>query len=170
MAEVKSLMAVGTPEFGGTPYGNTQNRHFIMKTNANGSLVGGNSGAAIGATDTVVLGILRSGMRLDDALAIIPDAFTATITGDLGFRYVDGVDDTQAQADKENREYVPQDADYFFADLNAATVGRTRANNTAVKPVTLPKDAYLVWTNQVAAHASVGEAHFIIYGEDRGPL
>lgn len=170
MATVTALSLLGTPEFGGTPYGNTQNRHFIFKTLASGALVNGDSAAAIGATDKVRLGILRSGMRLDDALAIIPDAFSATITGDLGFEYVDGVDDTQAQADKENREYVPQDADYFFADLNAAAVGRTRANNTAVKPVTLPKDAYLIWTNQVAAHASVGEAHFIIYGEDRGPL
>jgi len=160
----------GTPEFGGTPYGNNQVRHFVLETNAAGVAVGGNSTVAIGATDTVVLGVLRRGMRLDDALAIISDAFTATITGDLGFLYSDGVDDTQAAADREGRALVPQDADYFFADLAAATAARTRANNTGVKPVTLPKDANLVWTNQVAAHASVGRADFLIYGEDRGPL
>lgn len=160
----------GTPEFGGTPYGNSQVRHFVLETNAIGAAVDGNSAAAIGATDTVVLGTLRAGMRLDDALAIVSDAFTATITGDLGFIYADGVDDTQVLATKEGRPYVPQDADYFFADLAVAAVGRTRANNTGVKPVTLPKDAYLVWTNQVAAHASVGRADFLIYGEDRGPL
>lgn len=159
----------GTPEFGGTPYGNSQVRHFVLETNSAGVAVGGNSTAVIGATDTVVLGVLRAGMRLDDALAIISDAFTATITGDLGFLYADGVDDTQVQADLESRPYVPQDADFFFVDLAAATAARTRMT-AANKPVTLPKDANLVWTNQVAAHASAGRVDFLIYGEDRGSL
>lgn len=159
MAEINNQRAISAADFGGVPYGNAAVRHFSMETKANGALVDGNSAAAIGATDKVRLGILPAGMRLDDALAIISDAFTATITGDLGFEYVDGVDDAT----------VPQDADYFLADLNAAAVGRTRANNTGVKPVVLPKDAYLIWTNQVAAHASVGRADFLIYGVDQGP-
>lgn len=159
----------GTPEFGGTPYGNTQVRHFVLETNASGVAVGGNSTAAIGITDTVVLGVLRRGMRLDDALAILSDAFTATITGNIGFAYADGVDDTQAAADREGRALVLQDPDYFFTAL-AVTAGRTRSNNVTVKPVTLPKDANLVWTNAVAAHAAAGRLDLLIYGEDRGPL
>ncbi|QRF60245.1 hypothetical protein [Variovorax paradoxus] len=146
-------------QFGGTPYGNKTTHHFVLETNAAGAVVNSDSTAAIGATDKVRLGILPQGFRLDDAIAIISDAFTATITGDLGFEYVDGVDDAA----------VPQDADYFFADLNAAATGRTRMA-LANKPVTLPKDAYLIWTNQVAAHASVGRADFYVDGEDRGPL
>lgn len=163
------LKNLGSPAFGGTPYGNTLVRHFALETTAAGVAIGGNTTAAIGATDTVVLGRLAAGTRLDDALAIISDAFTATITGNLGFAYVDGVEDTQAAADREGRPLVLQDPDYFFTAL-AVTVGRTRANNTSVKPVTLPKDAYLVWTNAVAAHASVGRLDVLVYGEDRGPL
>lgn len=156
MATITSKKA--SPQFGGAPYGNQTVHHFALETNAAGAVVNSDSAAAIGATDKVRLGILPQGFRLDDALAIISDAFTATITGDIGFEYADGVDDAG----------VPQDADYFFADL-AVTLGRTRANNTAVKPVTLPKDAYLIWTNQVAAHASVGRLDLLIYGVDRGP-
>lgn len=159
MATITLTKPQATPAFGGTPYGNLLRRHFALETNAAGALVGGDSSAAIGATDKVRLGILPAGTRLDDAIAIISDAFTATITGDLGFEYVDGVDDS----------VVPQDADYFFADLNAAAAARTRMT-VANKPVTLPKDAFLIWTNQVAAHASVGRADFFIDGEDRGPL
>lgn len=159
MADINNKRAISTAGFGGVPYGNSVVRHFSLETKASGALVDGDVTAAIGATDKVRLGVLPAGMRLDDALAIVSDAFTATITGDLGFEYVDGVDSTD----------VPQDADYFLADLNAAAVGRTRANNTAVKPVVLPKDAYLIWTNQVAAHASVGRADFLIYGVDQGP-
>lgn len=159
MATITSLNGLKATQFGGTPYGNQTVHHFTLQTTAAGALVGGDSTAAIGATDKVRLGVLPQGMRLDDALAIISDAFTATITGDVGFEYVDGVDDTA----------VPQDADYFFNDL-AVTAGRTRANNTAVVPVTLPKDAYLIWTNAVAAHASVGRLDLLIYGVDRGPV
>jgi len=159
MATITVTKPLAAPAYGGTPYGNMLRRQFVLETNAAGVLLGGDSNAAIGITDKVRLGILPAGTRLDDALAVISDAFTATITGDLGFEYVDGVDDAT----------VPQDADYFFADLAAATAARTRMT-VANKPVTLPKDAYLIWTNQVAAHASAGRADFFIDGEDRGPL
>lgn len=144
--------------FGGAPYGNHTVHSYTLQTTAAGVMIGGDTTAVIGATDKVRMGILPAGLRLDDALAIISDAFTATITGALGFEYVDGVDDAT----------VPQDADYFFAAL-AVTVGRTRANNTAVVPVTLPKDAYLIWTNAVAAHAAAGRLDLLVYGVDRGP-
>lgn len=159
MATISITKPLATPAFGGTPYGNLLRRHFALETNAIGAVVGSDSAAAIGLADKVRLGVLPAGTRLDDAQAIISDAFTATITGDLGFEYVDGVDDA----------VIPQDADYFFAALAAATVARTRMT-TANKPVTLPKDAFLIWTNKVAAHASVGRVDFFIDGEDRGPL
>jgi hypothetical protein len=82
---------------------------------------------------------------LKDALAITSDAFTSSVTHDIGFEYVDGVDSSD----------VPQDADYFFNDL-ANTAARTRANNTGVRPVVLPKDAYVIATVAGADHASAG--------------
>ena len=159
-----------TAEFGGTPYGNTLNRHFVLETSATGGVLGGVPATPIAITDEVVLGVLRSGTRIDDALAIISDAFSASVVGKLGFRYADGVDDTQAVATKEGRALVLQDDDYFFAALSGAATGRTRANNLTVRPVTLPKDAHVVWVNSGAAHASVGRLDLLVYGEDRGPL
>jgi hypothetical protein len=45
------------------------------------------------------------------------------------------------------------------------TAGRTYANNLAVTPVTLPKDAYLILTvNAVADHAAAGRYDIIVDG------
>jgi hypothetical protein len=148
---------IGAGQFGGVPYGNKSALKFSFETNASGVLVDSDQATAVGIGDIVRLGVLPGGFDLHDALAIIADAFTATITFDIGFAYVDGVDSTA----------VPQDADYFFASL-ASTAGRTRANNTAVRPVVLPKDAYLILTNKVAANASVGKLDVIIEGELKG--
>ena len=90
---------------GGTPYGNACKHNYTFATDASGVLVGGDQATALIATDVVNLGILPAGLELHDALAIVSDAFTALTTADIGFAYVDGVDDTD----------VPQDADYFGA-------------------------------------------------------
>jgi hypothetical protein len=62
---------------------------------------------------------------------------------------------------------VPQDADYFFNDL-AGTAGRTRANNTGVKPVVLPKDAYLIATVGGASNAAAGRLDIVVEGVLKG--
>ena len=87
-----------------------------------------------------------------DEPIIISDAFTANSTFDLGFAYTDGVDVAA----------VPQDADYFFAALDEA-VGLTFKTNTTA-PVTLPKDAYLILTNNTAAQAAAGAMNILVYG------
>ena len=148
----KSLKSVG--QFGGTAYGNASKLRFNVTTNASGVWVDGNSTSAPTASESLRIGILPAGMLLVDALAIVSDAFTATVTGKLGFEYVDGVDSTA----------VPQDADYFYAALVLNAVGRTRANNTAVAPVVLPKDAYLVLDWDVATNAVAGVVDFFVEG------
>ena len=121
-------------------------------------MVASDSAVAVANTDKVILGVIPEGMLLADALAIVSDAFTALTTADLGFEYVDGVDDAA----------VPQDADYFSAALATSAVGRTPADNNAVAPVILPKDAYLILTVGGAAHASAGQLDIIIDGVLRG--
>ena len=106
------------------------------------------------ATDVVNLGILPAGLELHDALAIVSDAFTALTTADIGFAYVDGVDDTD----------VPQDADYFGAAVVTNAIGRNRADNLAVKPVILPKNAYLTVTIAGATHAAAGLMNILVEG------
>lgn len=141
--------------FGGaTPYGNALALQYSFETNASGVYANSDSAAAVATGAKVRFGVLPAGMRLDDALAIVSDAFTATTTAKIGFEYVDGVDDSD----------VPQDDDYFFAALNIAAAGRTKATNTAVRPVVLPKDAYLILTNGVADQAAAGQLDLIVYG------
>lgn len=148
----KGLKSVS--QFGGTPYGNKSVLRFQIATTSAGIWSDGTLATAGATTDELIPGILPAGMRLDDCLAIVSDAFAASQTVKVGFRYVDGVDDTN----------VPQDADYFFAALALSAVGRTRANNTAVAPVTLPKDAYLVIDLDGAAMSVAGVLDLLVEG------
>lgn len=135
--------------------GNAWKQRFNLTTTATGVMTDGDATAAIGNGDVVRLGILPAGLELHDALAIVSDAFAATTTGKIGFAYVDGVDSTA----------VPQDDDYFFTtSLSLASAGRTRANNTAIAPVVLPKEAYLILTNGAAAQNVVGVLDVVVEG------
>jgi hypothetical protein len=155
MATIKKKYVLTEGGFGGaTPYGNALAMRYSFETNAAGVFVNSDTAAAVGNGDKVIIGVLPAGIRLDDALGIVSDAFTALSTGKIGFEYVDGVDDAD----------VPQDDDYFFAALSLAAAGRTRANNTGVRPVLLPKDAYLTLVNGGAAQAAAGAFDLIVYG------
>lgn len=161
MATITQKQIQNQGRFGGTPYGNDTMHLFTLKTLASGAVDGGDSSAAVAIGDKVRIGVLRRGFLLIDALVLISLGWTASATGKLGFEYADGVDDAN----------VPQDDDYFLvAGAALATAARTRANNTAVIPVTLPKDAYLILTTAGAANAKASRLDVIVYGEDRGPL
>jgi len=142
----------------GAPYGNSTVLRYHFETNSSGVFVDSDQTTAVNSGDKVRLGLIPAGFILDDALAIISDAFTASVTFTIGWEYADGVDVTA----------TPQDNDYFFAALSAASAGRTAATNTAVAPVKLPKDAYLILTVGGANNASVGIADIIVRGEYRG--
>ncbi|GKS91216.1 hypothetical protein [Acidovorax sp. SUPP2539] len=134
------------------PYGTASTLHYSLATAANGSVVGGSSTAAVASGDVVRVGILPAGMRLNDSLTAVSIGWTATVTGKLGFAYVDGVDVAA----------VPQDDDYFNSSLALATAGRYPANNVAVRPVVLPKDAYLIVTTGTAANAKASQTDFLV--------
>lgn len=150
---IKRLSRAG--QHGGTPYGDHVTYEYSMATNASGVPQDSDATAALGTSDTIKLGIIPAGTKLLDALAIVSDLFTAAATCKLGFAYVDGVDVAA----------VPQDADYFFAALALSAASRTRANNTAVRPVTLPKDAYLVLDLDGAALDAAGQLDVIVFGK-----
>lgn len=141
-------------QFGGVPYGNATTLAFNLTTNATGAVVGSDTATGIALGDKVRFGRLPAGMRLDDALLIVSDAFTALVTAKVGFEYVDGVDSTA----------VPQDDDYFAAAVTLHTAGRFSASNTAVAPITLPKDAWLIATTAGAANAVVGRLDVLVSG------
>lgn len=150
---------IGDHQFGGfTPYGNVTTFRATLETNAAGAVINSDSTAAVAAGDVIRLQELPEGFLLEDGQAIVSVGMTATITGSLGFLYVDGVDSSD----------VPQDAAYFGTGLNLATAARLRT--TASKaPVKLAKPAYLVLTTAVAANAKASRIDFIVHGERLGP-
>ncbi len=130
-------------------------QRYNLTSNTSGAAVNSDSTSAIGNGDKVRIGILPAGMCLDDALFIVSDAFTALVTADIGFEYVDGVDSTD----------VPQDADYFGTAITLHTAGRDPADNATVRPVTLPNDAYLIVATAGADNAAVDVLDVIVRGE-----
>lgn len=144
--------------FGGAaPFGNLTALAFTLATTAAGAVVDSNSTAAVASGDVIELGLLPGGMRLDDAQVIITTGMTASVTGSLGFKYVDGVDSTE----------VPQDAAYFISAGALSSAARLRANGT--KLVTLPKDAILTLTTGGAANAKASDIKVVVSGELTGP-
>jgi hypothetical protein len=143
-------------QFGGAAgaYGNVTALPFQLKTNSIGAAIGADSVAAIGLGDKVVLGVLPTGMRLDDCMLVVSTAMTAAVTGTLGFEYDDGVDSAA----------VPQDAAYFGAGLVLNAVGRLRMA-TSKAPVVLPKPAKLILVTAGAANAKASQIDLLLTGE-----
>jgi len=153
MATITKKKVLNQATFGGTPYGNLSVLPFNLTTNAVGAFVDSDVATGIALGDVVRLGVLPAGFKLTDSQVIVSDAFTALMTGSLGFAYVDGVDSAA----------VPQDAAYFGTGLVLNATGRLR-NATVKAPVTLPKDAYLILTTAGAACNAVGVADILIDG------
>lgn len=144
-------------QFGGfSPYGNVTHLTFGLKTASDGSAVNSDVADPVAAGDVLDLGQLPAGMRLDDASIFVKTGMTATITGKLGFKYEDGVNDTD----------VPQDDDYFGTGFDLAAAGRKRANTGEL--VTLPKTARLILTTAVAANAKASDIKVLVVGELTG--
>lgn len=145
-------------QFGGfSPYGNTTTLRFGVTTDSTGKVENSDATAAAAIGDVIILGELPAGMRLDSASLLIETTFTASVVLDLGFQYVDGVDDAT----------YPQSANFFIND--AAGDAAARSNSTNVKLVTLPKNAYLTLTVAGAANAKASKAHVLVTGELTGP-
>ena len=136
---------------GATPWGNAHGLQYTLATAANGSAIGADSSAAIASGDKVRLGRIPAGSTLLDSVVTVSTGFTALVTGDIGFEYVDGVDSTA----------VPQDADYFGAAVALNTAGVYRKSTTTA-PVTLPKDAWLTITTAGATNAKAARADVVL--------
>lgn len=136
-------------------FGNLWSQIYTFETNSSGIFVNSDLATAVQSGDVVRFGILPAGIKISDALVIISDAFATSTTYKLGFAYVDGVDSTA----------VPQDDDYFIvAGTSSASAARTPANNTAVRPITLPKEAYIILTRAGAADSAAGIMDVIVKG------
>lgn len=136
-------------------FGNRWSQIYTFETNSSGIFVNSDLATAVQSGDVVRFGLLPAGIKFSDALVIISDAFATSTTYKLGFAYVDGVDSTT----------MPQDDDYFIMTGTASSsAARTPANNTAVRPLTLPKDAYLILTRAGAADSAAGIMDVIVKG------
>ena len=153
MATITKKKVLNQKQFGGTPYGNKTTLEFGLVTNAVGAFTDSDVATGIQSGDKIRLGVLPAGFRPDDSQVIVSDAFSASVTANIGFEYVDGVDSAA----------VPQSATYFGSALALSSAARLR-NATTNAPVTLPKDAYLILTTGGAANAVVGVADIFIEG------
>jgi len=153
MATITKKKILNQSQFGGTPCGNKAVLKYNLTTNAVGAFVDSDTATGIALGDVVRLGVLPAGMNIYDSQVIVSDAFTALVTANLGFAYVDGVDSAA----------VPQSATYFGSGLVLNAVGRLR-NATTNAPITLPKDAYLIATTAGAANAAAGIADVFVEG------
>lgn len=142
---------------GSTPWGNLSALPYKLQTNAAGAVVGSDTAAAVASGDKIRVGVLPAGFKFVDSEVIVSDAWTAAVTANLGFEYVDGVDDAA----------VPQSANYFGATLAVNAVGRLR-NATTNAPVTLKKDAWLILTTGGAANASASVTDIVVFGVAEG--
>lgn len=153
MATITKKKVLNQATFGGVPYGNKAVLAFNLTTNAVGAFTDSDTATGIASGDKVRLGVLPAGFRVYDSQVIVSDAFSASVTANLGFEYVDGVDVASA----------PQSATQFGAALALSAAGRLR-NATTNAPVTLAKDAYLILTTAGAANAVVGVADVMVEG------
>lgn len=153
MATITKKKIASQKQFGGVPYGNKTVLDYNLTTGATGAFTDSDTTAAIGLGDVVRLGIIPAGFKVYDSQVIVSDAFTALVTANLGFAYVDGVDSTA----------VPQSATHFGSGLVLNAVGRLR-NATTNAPVTFPKDVYLIATTAGAANAVVGVLDVFLEG------
>ncbi|QEL64776.1 hypothetical protein OTERR_13000 [Oryzomicrobium terrae] len=144
-------------QFGGfSPFGNVTSLSFALATAANGGALNADNATPLAVGTVVELGLLPPGMRLEDASLFVTTPMTASVTGSLGFKYADGVDDAG----------VPQDASYFGAGIDLAAAGRKRA--TGSKLVVLPKAATLTLTIAGAANAKASDIKALVTGELTG--
>lgn len=158
MAKITRAVALNNYFGGAAPYGNLSALAYHVQTNASGAVINSDSTAAVASGDVVDLGPLPAGMRLDDVIATISTAWTASVTGKLGFAYADGVDSTD----------VPQNDAYFFAATSLASAAIIRKTATTA-PVTLPKEARLILTTGGAANAKASRTDVRVIGELAGP-
>lgn len=158
MSTVTKKAIRNDPFFTSDGCGNKSVAVYTLEVNASGVLVNSDLATALQIGDVVRIGVLPAGFKMIDALFIASDAFTALVTADIGFAYVDGVDST----------VVPQDADYFGSAIALNTQGRSTTGDGAVKPETLPKDAYVTLTMAGAACAAAGRVDVVIYGVHTG--
>lgn len=153
MATVTKYNAKANTKHSGVAYGNMWVGNYDFSTNASGVMVDSDQTTAIVQTNVVRLGVIPAGTRILDSTVIISDAFTASATGDIGFQYVDGTDVTA----------VPQDDNYFHDNLALDSTGLTR-KTVVTRPLTLPKDAYVILTIAGADLAAVGVMDIVLTG------
>lgn len=155
----KKLDKEARVRLGNAPYGNLTAFTFGMQCTATGAVIGTEAAqSGTTAAGTVVrLGVLPAGFRLVDYKASVSVAFTGSVTLDVGFEYVDGVNSTT----------VPQDDDYFASGAGNTAVVTRKATTT--KEVTLPKDAYLIVTVKSQANATAAAAEFTVFAVADGP-
>ena len=156
MALIKKSALASNDVFS-APYGNAWTEVFTFETNASGVFLSSKT-TALASGDVAAIGVLPAGLRLQDSLSKVSNAFALASNVKLGFVYADGVDDAT----------VPQKDDYFNAALAIVTAGNYVNDNTASRPVILPKKAYLIVTIGATGTSDLGVLDVVVNGCYKG--
>lgn len=157
MATITKTEKDARVRLGSTPWGNLTALRYHLATNAAGAVIGGDRVAPVDSGDVIRIGPLPAGFRLVDSVVTIKTGMSASVTGNLGFAYADGVDVPA----------VPQAANFFGAALNLASAARLR-NATSNPSVVLPKDAWLTLTTGGANNVKASEIEVVVLGIAEG--
>ncbi len=129
---------------------------YELQTDSSGILVGSSASAALAIADKIRVAFLNDGFEVTDAAALVSTAAGQAATANIGFEYVDGVDDSS----------YPQSATAFFSALALNSAARTRTTSAKViRP--LPKPADLTVTIAGAALSSALVAQIVLNGVQR---
>ena len=152
MATASKKKVLTQQQFGGVPYGNVTQLQYNFSTNASGVWTDSDLATAVVSGTVCRIGVLPAGLKITSGIAIISDLFTAAVTCSIGILAVDGVT-------------TQDDADYLFLNtLALSATSRTLATNTAVAPITLARDHYLIITTGGADIAAAGVMDVIVEG------
>ncbi len=152
MATATKKKVLTQQQFGGVPYGNVSQFQYNFATNASGVWTDSDLTTAVVSGTVCRIGVLPAGLKITGAIAIISDLFTAAVTCSIGILAVDGVT-------------TQDDADYLFLNtLALSATSRTLATNTAVAPITLARDHYIIITTGGADIAAAGVMDVIVEG------
>ena len=152
MATASKKKVLTQQQFGGVPYGNVTQLQYNFSTNASGVWTDSDLATAVVSGTVCRIGVLPAGLKITGGIAIISDLFTVAVTCSIGILAVDGVT-------------TQDDADYLFLNtLALSATSRTLATNTAVAPITLARDHYLIITTGGADIAAAGVMDVIVEG------
>lgn len=144
-------------QFGGKPYGMSDEYILDFELNATGTLLDYEPATIPAPADIIRLMEMPTGAQIIDAQLIVSDACTEAATLAIGHDYIDGTDNAA----------LPEGATTIFAATALDSAARTRMT-AVLEVVPLPEDAYIIATLGGVQVASACKAQLVLTVKRKG--